>query len=223
MGVYVLIPAYNEEERIAPVIEGASKYLPVFVVDDGSADATANMAGEAGATVVRQNPNQGKGAALKAGFRWALQRPDCVAVLTLDADGQHDPQEIPKFLTVHTEYQSDLIIGYRDFAQMPLTRKVANTVGRASLSWAMGTRILDNQSGYRLISRSLMEATLESAEAGFEFEVDMLVLCIRRGFRLDWVPIRTIYAGEGSHIKPWHHVKNFFRVVLKTRRLMKRV
>ena len=66
-----------------------------------------------------------------------------------------------------------------------------------------------------------MKATLESDEAGFEFEVDMVVLCIRRGMRLDWVPIRTIYAGEESHIKPWSHIKNFFRVVRKTRRLMK--
>jgi hypothetical protein len=139
----------------------------------------------------------------------------------LDADGQHDPAEIPKFLTMHASHNSDLIIGYRNFSEMPFKRKIANTIGRASLSWAMGQKILDNQSGYRLVSRRLMQATLESDEAGFEFEVDMVVLCIRRGMRLDWVPIRTIYAGEESHIKPWHHIKNFFRVVRKTRRLMK--
>lgn len=222
MSVYVLIPAYNEEERIGPVIKAARAQLPTFVVDDGSSDSTATAAERAGATVVRQVPNQGKGAALKEGFRWALQQPDCEAVLTIDADGQHDPAEIPKFLEMHRTNASDLVIGYRDFTQMPFTRRLANTVGRASLSWAMGRKILDNQSGYRLISRRLMAATLESAEAGFEFEVDMVVLCIRRGYRLDWVPIRTIYAGEGSHIKPWHHVKNFFRVVLKTRRMMHR-
>ncbi|MGQ0562527.1 MAG: glycosyltransferase family 2 protein [Gemmatimonadota bacterium] len=221
MSEYVLIPAYNEEERIRPVIEGARTHLPVLVVDDGSADGTPAIAEAAGATVVRQVPNQGKGAALKRGFRWALERPDCSAVLTLDADGQHDPAEIPKFMATFAQNGSDLIIGYRDFSEMPFRRKVANTIGRASLSWAMGQKIVDNQSGYRLISRGLMEATLASAEAGFEFEVDMVVLCIRRGFRLDWVPIRTIYAGEASHIRPWHHVKNFFRVVLKTRRLMR--
>lgn len=222
MSVYVLIPAYNEEERVGPVIQACLAQLPTFVVDDGSSDGTVAIAEKAGATVVRQVPNQGKGAALKEGFRWALKQADCEAVLTVDADGQHDPAEISKFLDKFRVYQSDLIIGYRDFSQMPATRRIANTVGRASLSWAMGQKILDNQSGYRLISRPLMEATLESAEAGFEFEVDMVVLCIRRGMRLDWVPIRTIYAGEGSHIKPWHHIKNFFRVVLKTRRLMKR-
>lgn len=221
MSVYVLIPAYNEEERVGPVIQACLAQLPTFVVDDGSSDNTVAIAEKAGATVVRQVPNQGKGAALKEGFRWALKQADCEAVLTVDADGQHDPAEISKFLDKFRANKSDLIIGYRDFSQMPATRRIANTVGRASLSWAMGQKILDNQSGYRLISRRLMEATLESAEAGFEFEVDMVVLCIRRSMRLDWVPIRTIYAGEGSHIKPWHHIKNFFRVVLKTRRLMK--
>jgi glycosyltransferase involved in cell wall biosynthesis len=221
MSVYVLIPAYNAAHLVRPVIDAARAFLPVVVVDDGSTDETATVAESAGAVVVRQRPNQGKGAALKEGFRWALKQPDCEAVITIDADGQHDPAEIPKFLKERTAHESDLIIGYRNFSEMPFSRRVANTVGRASLSWAMGHEILDNQSGYRLISRRLMQATLESDEAGFEFEVDMVVLCFRRNFRLDWVPIRTIYAGEGSHIKPWHHIKNFFRVVLKTRRLMK--
>jgi glycosyltransferase involved in cell wall biosynthesis len=193
----------------------------VVVIDDGSTDDTVSVAEAAGATVLRQIPNQGKGAALKEGFRWALSQPDCEALVTLDADGQHDPAEIPKFLHARAAHASDLVIGYRNFDEMPLTRRLANNVGTLSLSWAMGQKILDNQSGYRLISRRLMQATLESDEAGFEFEVDMVVLCIRRGFRLDWVPIRTIYAGEGSHIKPWPHIKNFFRVVRKTRRLMK--
>jgi glycosyltransferase involved in cell wall biosynthesis len=221
MSVHALIPAYNESERIGPVIAATRERLPVVVVDDGSTDDTVQIAEQQGATVLRQIPNQGKGAALKAGFRWALEREDCEALITLDADGQHDPAELDKFLACHAQNRSDLIIGYRDFSQMPFTRRLANTIGRASLSWAMGQKILDNQSGYRLISRRLMAATLESAEAGFEFEVDMVVLCIRRGYRLDWVPIRTIYAGEGSHIKPWHHIRNFFRVVLKTRRAMR--
>jgi glycosyltransferase involved in cell wall biosynthesis len=220
MKIYALIPGYNEAERIRAVIDASKPQLPVVVVDDGSTDETASVAEAAGATVLRQVPNQGKGAALKRGFRWAIDN-GADAVLMLDADGQHDPAEIPKFLNMYATNNSDLIIGYRNFSEMPFTRKLANTIGRASISWAMGQKILDNQSGYRLVSRRLMEATLESDEAGFEFEVDMVVLCIRRGMRLDWVPIRTIYAGEGSHIKPWHHVKNFFRVVRKTRRLMK--
>jgi glycosyltransferase involved in cell wall biosynthesis len=192
------------------------------VVDDGSIDDTALRAQEAGATVLRQNPNQGKGAALRMGFRWALDA-GYEAVLTLDADGQHDPAEIPKFLHAYAERHADLIVGSRDFRHIPLIRRVANTLGRWSFSWALGEPVRDNQSGYRLLSRRLLEATLGSHESGFEFEVEMIVTCVQRGYVLDWVPIRTIYAGERSHINPWHHFVNFSRVVLQTRRRMRGV
>src|SRR5687768_8936700 len=126
MSVYALIPAYNEAERVRAVIETTRTFLPVLVVDDGSSDETVTISEQAGATVLRQIPNQGKGMALKAGFRWALARPDCQAVITIDADGQHDPAEIPKFLETFQQHQSDLIIGYRDFSQMPPSRRLAN-------------------------------------------------------------------------------------------------
>jgi glycosyltransferase involved in cell wall biosynthesis len=138
-------------------------------------------------------------------------------VLTLDADGQHDPQEIPKFLESYQDNQADLIIGERDFSQIPPVRRLANTLGRLSFSWALGQNIPDNQSGYRLISRRLIEAVLDSDEQGFEFEVEMIAICVRCSYTLAWVPIQTIYSGESSHIDPLHHVRNFTRMVLKTR------
>ena len=227
-GVLALIPAFNESARVGSVVAGARVYLPVVVVDDGSTDGTAERAEEAGAAVLRQVPNQGKGAALRAGFRRALQE-GYAGVLTLDADGQHDPAEIPKFLRAYAESrapgpgpgQADLIIGARDFRHIPLLRRVANSLGRWSFSWALGQPVRDNQSGYRLISRRLMEALLDSRESGFEFEVEMIVTCVQQGFALDWVPIRTIYAGEKSHINPWRHLVNFLRVVWQTRRRMR--
>jgi len=76
--------------------------------------------------------------------------------------------------------------------------------------------VRDNQSGYRLISRQLMAAVLESTESGFEFEVEMIVVCVRRGMKLAWVPIRTIYGDQGSHIKPLHHAVQFMRVIWQT-------
>ncbi|MFQ5599050.1 MAG: glycosyltransferase family 2 protein [Candidatus Krumholzibacteriia bacterium] len=215
--ILALVPAYNEGARVAAVVRGARAYLPVLVVDDGSKDDTAAHAEGAGAEVLRQTPNQGKGAALRAGFRHAIDA-GYDAVLTADADGQHDPDEIPGFLKRHAETSADLIIGARDFSQMPPIRRFANTVGRWCFSWALGRPVRDNQSGYRLISRRLMEAMLQSSEHGFEFEVEMIVDCVRRGFGLEWVPIRTIYAGETSHIDKSHHVKHFFRVVWQTRR-----
>ncbi|MBI5958524.1 MAG: glycosyltransferase family 2 protein [Chloroflexi bacterium] len=216
-----LIPAYNEAEHVAEVIGAAQKFLPVLVVDDGSRDNTADLAESTGATVLRQIPNQGKGAALRAGFRWALDQ-GYDAVITLDADGQHDPAEIPGFTDLFAARQPDLIIGERTFTQMPFPRNISNTFGRWLYSWALGQRVNDNQSGYRLISRRLMELTLQSREQGFEFEVEMIVTCVRHGGTVAGVPIRTIYGDQGSHIKPIPQTIHFFRVVMQTRRAMRR-
>jgi glycosyltransferase involved in cell wall biosynthesis len=214
-----ILPAHNEAAHIAEVAGIARRFLPVLVVDDGSSDDTAHLAEDAGAEVLRQIPNQGKGAALRAGFRRALER-GCDAAITLDADGQHDPLEIPRFLEAFQCGRADLIIGTRRFDQMPLSRRAANLSGRWLVNWALGRYIPDNQSGYRLVSRRLMEALLASDETGFEFEVEMIAACLKRGYNLDWVPVRTIYAGEKSHIRPLHHVIHFVRVVLKTRKMM---
>jgi glycosyltransferase involved in cell wall biosynthesis len=218
--ILALIPAYEEGPRVAGVVLGATAHLPVLVVDDGSTDDTAARADAAGATVLVQRPNQGKGAALRAGFRWALEH-GFEAVVTLDADGQHDPAEIQSFLDARERTVADLIIGRRDFSRMPPIRRLANRLGGVALSWAAGRDIPDNQSGYRLLSRRLMEALAESTEAGFEYEIEMITTCIRAGYRLDWVPIRTIYAGEPSHIRPWRHFTSFVRMVRTTRRAVR--
>lgn len=213
-----VIPAYNEAKHIAQVVKSARRYLPVLVVDDGSTDATAQLAEAAGAEVLRQ-PNQGKGAALRAGFLHALDS-GCEAVITLDGDGQHDPNEIHRFLQAYSARPADLIIGQRDFSQMPLSRRLANTTGRWLFSWAMGQAIPDNQSGYRMLSRNFLQKLLDSHEQGFEFEVEMLVTCLKQHFDLEWVKIRTIYAGEASHIQPLAHIVNFARILLITRQRM---
>ncbi|GAB4572668.1 MAG: glycosyltransferase family 2 protein [Anaerolineae bacterium] len=218
--IVAIIPAYNEANRIRPVIEATRAHLPVLVVDDGSSDSTAQIAEQAGAEVLRQVPNQGKGAALRAGFRHALAQ-GMDAVITLDADGQHAPDEIPRFLEAYTRTRADLIIGARQFRYMPTVRRISNTLGTWLFSWALGQSIPDNQSGYRLMSRRLMEAVLESQEQGFEFEVEMITTCIVRGYRLEWVPISTIYAGESSHIQPAKHLVNFLRVTWQARQTVR--
>ena len=218
---FIIIPAYNEEQHIGAVVEQATKILPTLVVDDGSKDNTSSFAKAAGAEVFQQIPNQGKGEALKRGFKEALAA-GCDYVITLDADGQHDVSEIPKFISLFEDEGQDLIIGYRNFSQMPILRKLSNTIGGWSFSWAMGMKILDNQSGFRLLSKRLMEKVLLSPEAGFEFEVEVIVTCVKSGYSIGWVPIKTIYGDEKSHIQPIHHVKNFYRVVFETRKRMKR-
>jgi glycosyltransferase involved in cell wall biosynthesis len=213
-----LIPAYEEGPRIGSVVEAARVHLPVVVVDDGSSDDTAARAEAAGATVLRQLPNAGKGAALRAGFRHALEH-GVAAVVTLDADGQHDPAEIPAFVAAFEARRPALVIGRRDFADMPAARRVANVLGGSTLSVALGRDVPDNQSGYRLIAGELMRAMLDSDESGFEFEVEMIARCIALGLPMEWVPIRTIYAGEPSHIRPRAHLTEFLRVTRKARRI----
>ena len=218
--VMAVIPAYNEAAHIKQVVLKARRLVPVLVVDDGSRDDTPRLAEAAGAEVVRQIPNQGKGTALRTGFLRALER-GCEAVITLDADGQHDPDEIRKFVHAWHIRGADLIIGRRNFKKMPLVRRLSNTAGTWMFTWAMGQSIPDNQSGYRLLSRRFMEVLCESDEAGFEFEVEMVATCLKRHFDLAWVPIRTIYADEKSHIRPLAHVVNFFRIVWVTRKRMR--
>jgi glycosyltransferase involved in cell wall biosynthesis len=248
-----LIPAHDEAPRIGPVIAEALRHLPVLVVDDGSTDDTAGVAEAAGARVIVQRPNRGKGAALRTGFAAALA-DGCDGVVTLDADGQHDPAEIPRFVgafghgatapTTATDWgdatapapaaatdgdgatvpaeatprRPDLVVGRRDFRHMPPVRRLSNEIGGRAFSWSVGRRIPDNQSGYRLVGARLMRALADSDEQGFAFEVEMITTCVREGWPIAWVPIRTIYAGEPSHIRPIAHFREFVGICRKARR-----
>ncbi len=221
--VLALVPAHDEAARVGRVVEGVRRHLPVLVVDDGSSDETALLAERAGARVIRQSPNQGKGAALRAGFAAALA-DGAEAVITLDGDGQHDPAEIPAFLGAYTRRtiagaSSELIVGRRDFARMPPVRRAANWLGTAVLSTALGRWIADNQSGYRLVGRRLMAAMLDSREAGFAFEVEMIAVCLREGWPISWVPVRTIYGDERSHIRASQHLREFLAMTARARRI----
>ncbi len=218
--VCALIPAHDEGPRIGRVVADARIHVPVLVVDDGSTDATGVEAAAAGASVLRQEPNQGKGAALRAGFARAIG-DGALAVITLDGDGQHDPAELPRFLAEERAHPGELVVGRRDFRRMPLVRRFSNLTGTILLSAAVGQWIPDNQSGYRLIGRRLMAAMLESREDGFAFEVEMIAVCLREGWPIRWVPISTIYGEERSHIRPLQHLREFVGVTRRARRIVR--
>lgn len=241
--ILAIVPAHDEGPRIGAVVcLLASQGLPVLVVDDGSSDDTAEVARAAGARVLSLTPNRGKGAALKAGFRAALSRqlpagpatagagaetpfwdPDTRwdAILTLDGDGQHDPAEVPAFVERWSATGADLVVGARDYRDMPPVRWFTNSASRVLFSSALGQRVPDNQSGYRLRTPRVAEASLASSEQGFAFEVEEIAMCVGRGYKIAWVPIRTIYGTEVSDIKPWTHLVSFLRVTSRARRLMK--
>ncbi|MEX0787393.1 MAG: glycosyltransferase family 2 protein [Anaerolineales bacterium] len=199
-GTVGIICAWNESSRLGAVVRNACRHLPVLVVDDGSTDETAAVAAAEGAEVLRHIRNLGKGAALRSGFAWVLER-DYAAALTLDADGQHDPDEIPRFLEASGS-GADLVIGRRDFSRMPFPRGQSNALGSWILSRALRYPIQDNQCGFRWHRRRLLEA-LDLTSRGFELEVEVIIQAVCGGFRVEWVPVRTIYdTGKVSYFHP---------------------
>lgn len=209
--IIALIPAYNEAHYIEDVVKRVLKYVPVVVIDDGSSDGTGAIAAMAGAKVLVHSTNQGKGKALNTGFDYAAKR-GVDAAITIDADGQHDPDEIPLFIRAFRSGQGDIIIGRRTFAQMPTRNRIGNRIGTWLLSKAMGQYVPDNQSGYRLLSGEVLSAVRPST-ARFEAEVEILVRAQFAGFRVAWVPIKTIYNDKASHYQPARDSLLFLRMV----------
>lgn len=214
MKICAMIPAYREEAFIEDVVRRVRTHLePVVVYDDGSPDATAECARKAGAIVLRHEGNQGKGATLADGFDWAV-REGFEAVVNLDGDGQHLPEEIPRFLAVASEY--DVIVGNRmsERKGMPYVRWQTNRFTSAVVSWLAGCAIPDSQCGFRLIHTKVWTAiTVETRN--FDFESEFLVEAGRKGFRIGWVPVSTVYGTEVSKIHPAVDTIRFFRMVYR--------
>jgi glycosyltransferase involved in cell wall biosynthesis len=203
--VLVVIPAFNAERTVGAVIRGCREVLDdVLVVDDGSVDGTAAAALDCGARVVSHAANRGKGAALKSGFAFALQR-GYDGVITLDADGQHLPREIPKFFVARAETRADLIIGGRAhlFGQMLSHRRMANRFSAWTIAKASGTGVTDSQSGYRVYSAALLRS-LHLHTDGFDMESEVIVKAGRGGFRVITTPIELGFVNgvSTSHYKP---------------------
>jgi glycosyltransferase involved in cell wall biosynthesis len=215
--ILALVPAWNEASRIGAVLQVLIEDFPVLVVDDGSVDETASVARELGCEVIKHPQNQGKGVALTTGFRWALGN-DYEAVLTIDADGQHDPAESYKFVEASRREEAELIIGRRDFSQMPFIRRLGNSIGSWLLTKVLHVKIYDNQSGYRLHTRTLLEC-LDLKRAGFEFEVDVVAQAVVQGLPITWVDISTIYSvDKKSYFHPLKDSLKFLDMVWQARK-----
>jgi glycosyltransferase involved in cell wall biosynthesis len=214
-GLVIVIPVYRGAATVGDVVRRArSSGHPVVVVDDGSDDASGAEAEAAGAEVLRHPINQGKGAALRSGFSSAA-RAGASGVLTLDADGQHDPAEIPSLVAAHRAAPRALVIGVRRFddAAMPAPRRVGNRMSTFWISKFAGRPHRDSQSGFRVYPRELFDgAALRSSR--FETETELLLLAAHRGLPLVEVEVRTIYRpGAATH----------FRSVRDTLRIMQLV
>lgn len=214
--VLVLIPAYNESEKIGSVVRRViEKGFPALVVDDGSTDGTADELRGLSAQLIVSPVNQGKGASLRKGFESFL-RQNLRAVILMDADGQHDPEELGLFLRALGEKGCDFVIGdrLRNPAGMPWIRVVTNRFMSWMISAVAGQKISDSQCGYRAIRReALQKMTLSTAR--FEIESEMLLQASRLGFKIGSVPVRCIYENEKSRIHPVTDTIRFFKFILK--------
>ena len=198
------IPAYQAAPSVGAVVQGTFEQLrEVLVVDDGSTDRTGEAARQAGARLISFPVNRGKGAALAAAFADLFGR-GFDGVLTLDADGQHLPEEIPKLLPA-VEAGGDLVLGVRDhlFGEMSAVRRASNRLSSRAISFAAGQRLTDIQTGFRYYSRRLIE-TVGFPEARFEAESAVVVRAARRGFRIVTVPVHLAFADgrTTSHYRP---------------------
>jgi len=212
----VLIPCLNEAQSIRTVIESVRELgLPVLVVDDGSDDGTAEIVAGLSVMLVRHPERCGKGEALRSGFRAALER-GYDAVLSMDGDGQHVAEDIPRLLAAAHAYPGRIVCGarIRRRERQPGYRRRANDFADWGISWAAGQALVDTQCGQRYYPRAVLElAGIDSG--GFAFETDILIeAALQRDVRVVSVPIESRYRGDMrlSHFRP---LRDFSRITAR--------
>jgi glycosyltransferase involved in cell wall biosynthesis len=215
-----VIPAYHEEKHVGEVVLRTRAQLQhVLVVDDGSTDKTAAHARAASAEVIVHPNNLGKGEAIKTGLRYWLDR-QFDFVIILDSDGQHRPEEIDRFLNLAANGDASLVLGNRmeDVARMPRLRRFVNRYMSKQISHVCGQEISDTQCGFRMLHRQLIPALLGGA-ARFDYETEMLFIASQNGFRIQSVPISTVYSDEVSSIHPVRDTIRFMRLMRRYRKV----
>ncbi len=215
MKICVVIPAFNESKEISGLVKKIKeKNLEILVVDDGSTDSTAQIALSAGAVVLKNPVNEGKGVCLRKGFKYALEN-NFDAVITMDGDGQHLPEDLPDFIRLGDDPKSDIIVGNRMLKtrDMPFIRVLTNRFMSWMISSLSKQKIPDTQCGYRLIKRRVLEK-IDLKTSNFEIETEILINASRMGFKISSVPIKTVYRGEKSQINPLLDTLRFLKFIL---------
>lgn len=218
--VFVVVPALNEAATIRPLVEGILSHVShVILVDDGSEDGTADQLEGLSVTLLRHEARRGKAAALVTGMRQALER-NAAAVITMDGDGQHRPDDLPAFLGLFAEAPEKILVGARDTGveNSPPLRLFANRFANFWISWASGYPIKDSQCGYRLYPRPVLELVQEKygPAGGFVFESEILIDAARAGHRSLPVSIPALYGGvvqRRSHFRPAADIWQITRMV----------
>lgn len=210
-----VVPCYNAGARVLPVVEQLVQVAGrVVVVDDGSTDGCIDALRGLPIDLLHFPANRGKGHALLAGFARAMEDSGVRAICVLDADGQHNPQELPRFVRAFEEQAPDLIIGARQFGggHVPLRSRFGNVLTVGVTRLLLGTRLPDTQCGFRLLSRPFAEAVVREVAGGrYETEMEIIVKAIRSGRKVIPVSIATIYeAGNAS--SHFHKLRDSFLI-----------
>lgn len=198
--IYAVIPAYNAAKTLQSVIMELREVIPgiaIVVVDDGSSDATSQIAANLGVKWVQHHRNLGKGAALKRGFHEALSGKARL-IFTLDADGQHNPREAIKLLDKIERENLDVVIGSRmtNLSVMPIPRIISNITTSKLISWRIKQNADDSQSGFRLYREETLKG-MDVKTNHFDFESELLIKIGQSGFKVGSVAIETIYTSNG--------------------------
>ncbi|MCD6379356.1 glycosyltransferase family 2 protein, partial [bacterium] len=218
--IAVIVPAYNEAERICSVLVDIKNYIlgkNIFVIDDGSEDNTTDKAVELGVEVIKHEKNYGKGRAIITGLGRIKDLNGLSAVITLDADGQHDPHYIPAFIDKFNESDADIIIGNRmnNTSGMPLARKFSNKTTSWVISRLTRFKIPDSQSGYRLIRTSFLSNMILKSNH-FDTESEILLRAGKERAKICSIPIRAIYSNEKSKMNPFVDTFRFLFLVIRS-------
>ena len=213
--ICTIIPAYNAESSIGQVIDCTKQYVTrVIVVNDGSTDGTGEVARGRGAELISIPSNRGKGYALRLGFASAL-RNGCRGVLTLDADGQHDPADIPKFLQAYKKNSDAILIGSRmaQAERFPRPRYYSNRTAAFFISKALGQELEDTQCGFRFYPASAIRP-ISLTTSRFQMETEVLLRAVRRGTPLISVPVNNIYLNGNAPRSNFRPVVDTFYICL---------
>lgn len=199
LNVIAVIPAYNESDTIHEIVMQSRRYTSrIIVIDDGSTDNTANVCHALDVIVIRNSRRMGKGIALKRGLIEAMKY-DIDIVVVLDADGQHDPSDIPKLTAPIEQLEADIVIGSRYsekvIQEFPLMRKFGLSIINRFNSYLIKTRIKDSQSGFRAYGKSVVEKVVSYTSTGYGVETEQLALADLYGYRIVEVPVNIRYKG----------------------------
>lgn len=215
--VLVVVPAYNAANTISILVDQLEKLYPhiaILVVDDGSTDGTDEVVRVHGATVINHDRNIGKGRALRTAFDFALEN-EFDAVVTMDADLQHDPAEVQLFLEEFID-DTTILLGVRRLGpEMPLARKISNTLSTFVTSVFAGVRVHDSQCGFRLIPTRVLRS-LNLVSRYYELEPELIIRAARAGYRFRDIPIKTIYNNSSSSIRPASDTLRFLKLLAKS-------